>query len=205
MLLCQICGIDLATSIKLADETINNLPVNPTTGVADMEMAYKNRPELKSLELATNIYNQKINITRSEFLPSVALIGNYMVSNPSVYNGFENKFGGQWNVGVMVKIPIWHWGEGSYKVNAAKAEARVAQFQLADAKEKIELQVNQSAYKVNEAAKKLTMAEKKHGKSRREFALCHFRLRRRSNTSKQCTGSSHSLVICSIRENRCAD
>lgn len=160
MLLCQICGIDLATSIKLADETINNLPVNPTTGVADMEMAYKNRPELKSLELATNIYNQKINITRSEFLPSVALIGNYMVSNPSVYNGFENKFGGQWNVGVMVKIPIWHWGEGSYKVNAAKAEARVAQFQLADAKEKIELQVNQSAYKVNEAAKKLTMAEK---------------------------------------------
>lgn len=160
MLLCQICGIDLATSIKLADETINNLPVNPTTGVADMEMAYKNRPELKSLEMATNIYNQKINITRSEFLPSVALIGNYMVSNPSVYNGFENKFGGQWNVGVMVKIPIWHWGEGSYKVNAAKAEARVAQFQLADAKEKIELQVNQSAYKVNEAAKKLTMAEK---------------------------------------------
>ena len=60
----------------------------------------------------------------------------------------------------MVKIPIWHWKEGSYKVNAAKAEARVAQFQLADAKEKIQLQVNQSAYKVNEATKKLAMAEK---------------------------------------------
>jgi len=70
MLLCQICGIDLSTPIKLADETINNLPVNPSVGVADIDMAYKNRPELKSLELATNIYNQKINITRSEFLPS---------------------------------------------------------------------------------------------------------------------------------------
>ena len=160
MLLCQICGLDLSTPIKLADETINNLPVNPSVGVADIDMAYKNRPELKSLELATNIYNQKINITRSEFLPSVVLIGNYLVSNPSIYNGFENKFGGQWNVGVMVKIPIWHWKEGSYKVNAAKAEARVAQFQLADAKEKIQLQVNQSAYKVNEATKKLAMAEK---------------------------------------------
>jgi len=160
MLLCQICGINLSTPIILADETIKNLSVIPSTGVADLDMAYKNRPELKSLELATNIYKQKVNITRSEFLPSVALIGNYIVSNPSVYNGFENKFGGQWNVGVMVKVPIWHWGEGSYKVNAAKAEARVAQFQLADAKEKIELQVNQSTYKVNEAAKKLTMAEK---------------------------------------------
>jgi len=160
MLLCQICGIDLTTPIKLSDETINDISVNPSVGVADIDMAYKNRPELKSLELATNIYNQKINVTRSEFLPSVALIGNYIVSNPSIYNGFENKFGGQWNVGVMVKIPIWHWKEGIYKVNAAKAEARVAQFQLDDAKEKIQLQVNQSAYKVNEASRKLTMAEK---------------------------------------------
>lgn len=160
MLLCQICGIDLTTPIKLTDETINNISVNPSTGVANIDMAFENRPELKSLKLATDIYNQKINVTRSEFLPSVALIGNYIVSNPSMFNGFENKFRGQWNVGVMVKVPIWHWGEGSYKVNAAKAEARVAQFQLADAKEKIQLQVNQSAFKVNEAAKKLAMAEK---------------------------------------------
>jgi outer membrane protein TolC len=160
MLLCQICGIDLTTPIKLTDETINNISVNPSTGVANIDMAFENRPELKSLKLATDIYNQKINVTRSEFLPSVAFIGNYIVSNPSMFNGFENKFRGQWNVGVMVKVPIWHWGEGSYKVNAAKAEARVAQFQLADAKEKIQLQVNQSAFKVNEAAKKLAMAQK---------------------------------------------
>jgi len=160
MLLCQICGIDLRTPIKLADETIKDLPVNVSAGIADISTAYENRPEIKSLELATNIYNQKVNVTRAEFLPSVAFIGNYIVTNPSVYNGFENKFAGQWNVGVMVKVPIWHWKEGSYKINAAKAEAKVTQLQLADAKEKIELQVNQSAYKVDEAAKKLVMAEK---------------------------------------------
>ncbi|BEG99649.1 TolC family protein [Bacteroides sedimenti] len=160
MLLCQICGIDLSTPIQLADETITNLPVNTTTPSTNMEMAFNNRPELKSLELATNIYNQKINVTKSEFLPSIALTGNYLVSNPSLFNGFENKFRGQWSVGVFVKIPIWHWGEGIYKVKAAKAEAKVAQFQLEDAKEKIELQVNQSAFKVNEAAKKLAMTEK---------------------------------------------
>jgi outer membrane protein TolC len=63
-------------------------------------------------------------------------------------------------VGVVLQVPIWHWGEGMYKVKAAKAEARIAQYQLDDAKEKIELQVNQSVFKVNEAAKKLIMAEK---------------------------------------------
>lgn len=160
MLLCQICGINLTTPIVLADENLKNLSVQPSSNVADIDMAYKNRPELKSLELATNIYEQKVNVVRSEHLPSVVLLGNYLVTNPSMYNGFENSFRGQWNIGVMVKVPIWHWNEGQYKVKAAKAEARIAKFQLSDAKEKIELQVNQSAFKVNEATKKLTMAEK---------------------------------------------
>ena len=125
-----------------------------------MNSVYATRPEVRSLQLATEIYKQKINVTRSEYMPSLALMGSYMMTNPSVFNGFEKKFKGMWNVGVVLQVPIWHWGEGLYKVKAAKAEARIAQYQLDDAKEKIELQVNQSVFKVNEAAKKLTMAEK---------------------------------------------
>ena len=160
MLLCQLCGIDLSTPVVLADEDIDDIPLMPVTTDFEVETAYANRPEIRSLELATKIYQQKINVTRSEHLPSLALMGNYMVTNPSVFNSFENKFKGMWNVGIMLQLPIWHWGEGLYKVKAAKAEARIAQYQLEDAKEKIELQVNQSAFKVNEAAKKLTMAKK---------------------------------------------
>ena len=160
MLLCQLCGIDLSTPVVLADEDIDDIPLMPVTTDFEVETAYANRPEIRSLELATRIYQQKINVTRSEHLPSLALMGNYMVTNPSVFNSFENKFKGMWNVGIMLQLPIWHWGEGLYKVKAAKAEARIAQYQLEDAKEKIELQVNQSAFKVNEAAKKLTMAKK---------------------------------------------
>lgn len=161
MVLCQLCGLPIDTSIQLADENIEDFGVESATNAAvDMNAALNNRPELQSLELATDIYKQKVNLTRSEHLPSLALMGNYMVTNPSVFNSFENKFKGMWNVGVMLKIPIWHWGEGIYKVKAAKAQARVAQYQFTDAKEKIELQVNQSAFKVNEASKKLIMAEK---------------------------------------------
>ena len=160
MLLCQLCGIDLSTPVVLADEDIDDIPLMPVTTDFEVETAYANRPEIRSLELATKIYQQKINVTRSEHLPSLALMGNYMVTSPSVFNSFENKFKGMWNVGIMLQLPIWHWGEGLYKVKAAKAEARIAQYQLEDAKEKIELQVNQSAFKVNEAAKKLTMAKK---------------------------------------------
>ncbi len=160
MVLCQLCGIDITTPIQLTDENLENLPMPYTNVEKHVETAYENRPEIRGLELATDIYKQKVNVVRSEYLPSVALLGNYIVSNPSVMNGFEKKFKGMWNVGVMVSIPIFHWGEGSYKVKAAKADARAAQLQLDEVKEKIELQVNQSSFKVNEAAKKLAMAEK---------------------------------------------
>ncbi|MBP6066327.1 TolC family protein [Bacteroides sp.] len=160
MLLCQLCGIDLTTSLTLADENLEDIPTPPVSSRFELDQAYANRPELRSLELAAKMYNQKINVVRAEHLPSVALMGNYMVTNPSAFNGFENKFKGMWNVGIMLQLPIWHWGEGMYKVKAAKAEARIAQYQVEDAKEKIELQVSQSAFKVNEAAKKLAMATK---------------------------------------------
>ena len=158
MLLCQLCGLDLSSPITLADENMENIPLIPTDTHFDLSTAYENRPEIRSLELATQIYKQKVNVTRAEHLPSIALMGNYMVTNPSVFNSFENKFKGMWNVGVMVQLPIWHWGEGIYKTKAAKAEARIAQYQLQDAREKIELQVNQAAFNVNEAGKKLVMA-----------------------------------------------
>jgi len=160
MVLCQLCGIDFSTPIQLIDEELENLPIPYTKVGKHIETAYENRPEVRSLQLATDIYKQKVNVVRAAYLPSIALLGNYIVSNPSVLNGFEKKFKGMWNMGVMVSIPVFHWGEGSYKIKAAKANARAAQLQLDEVKEKIELQVEQSSFKVNEAAKKLSMAEK---------------------------------------------
>lgn len=160
MVLCQLCGLPLNAEIALADENIQDLSLPSTEMQSNVATALSNREELKSLNLASKIYDQKVNVTRAGFLPSVALTANYMVTNPSLVNGFERKFRGMWAVGALVQIPIWNWGEGMYKVKAAKAEANIARYQLADVKEKVELQVSQASYKVNEAAKRLTMAEK---------------------------------------------
>lgn len=165
MVLCQLCGIPLDTPITLADESMENITLPDTYIEGNVNTALSNREELKSLELASKIYRQKVNVTRSEFLPSVGLTATYLVTNPSLVNGFERKMRGMWSVGMMVKIPVFHWGEGIYKVKAAKAEANIAQYKLDDVKEKVELQVTQATYKVNEATKKLAMAEKNMAKA----------------------------------------
>lgn len=165
MVLCQLCGIPLDTPITLTDESMENITLPDTYIEGNVNTALSNREELKSLELASKIYRQKVNVTRSEFLPSVGLTATYLVTNPSLVNGFERKMRGMWGVGMMVKIPVFHWGEGIYKVKAAKAEANIAQYKLDDVKEKVELQVTQASYKVNEATKKLAMAEKNMAKA----------------------------------------
>lgn len=165
MVLCQICGLPLDTDISLEDENMKNLTLPNLYTESNVNTALENRHELKSLELASQIYRQKVNVVRSEFLPSLALTANYAVTNPSLVNGFENKFRGFWAAGVVLKIPVFHWGEGIYKVRAAKAEANIARYQLEDVKEKVELQVTQSSYKVNEATKQLHMAEQNMDKA----------------------------------------
>ena len=160
MVLCQLCGLPLESEITLEDENMKSLSLPTIEIKSSVTAALANREELRSLDLASKIYDQKVNVTRAGFLPTVALTANYMVTNPSLVNGFERKFRGMWAVGAMVQIPIWNWGEGMYKVKAAKAEANIARYQLADVKEKVELQVSQASYKVNEAAKRLNMAEK---------------------------------------------
>lgn len=156
MLLAQICGLPLEEPLVLADENIEDFPVEPSVTAVDVNEAFLNRNELKSLDLATKIYKRKERIVLADMLPNVAFMANYLVTNPNAMNGFKNEFAGMFNVGVMVKVPLSGWWEGSYKRNAARAETRIKSLELQDAREKIELQVNQSVYKVNEANKKLT-------------------------------------------------
>lgn len=166
MALAQLCGLPLEESLALADENIESLPESASSsGSFSVEEAFINRQELKSLDYAVRIYKKKEKIALAEHLPSVALTANYLVTNPNSFNGFKNDFGGMFNVGVAVQVPISGWWEGTYKRNAARAETHIKQLELDDTKEKIELQVNQSVYKVNEAGKKLTASSRNKEKA----------------------------------------
>ena len=160
MLLCQLCGLPVSDEITLADEAAENITTGQTTPTADVEAAKENRTELKMLKNSIEISKQKTNITRAEYLPQVALTAGYLVTNPNLYNGFEKKFSGVWNVGIMVKMPVWNWFESNYKIRASKTATNIAMLEYEEACEKVELQVNQSSFKVKEADKRLAMAKK---------------------------------------------
>ena len=159
MLLCQTIGLPINEAITLADEDNENIAVVALTPELDVATAVSNRPELKMLEGGVKLTKQLTNVLKAGNLPMVALTGGYAVTNPSLVNGFQRKFQGFWNVGVLVRVPIWNWGDVMYKVRASKGATSIASLELQEAREKIELQVNQTTFRVNEANKRLTMAQ----------------------------------------------
>jgi len=126
MNLCRLCGLPLDTPLQLADEGAEDAATDSCDTVAAPD-AWLDRPELAAMGASVRIHEEKVRIARAEFLPGVVLTGGYFASYPSVFNSFEKKFKGTWNIGVAVNIPIVTWGDRRYKVRAARAEARGGQ------------------------------------------------------------------------------
>ena len=153
MALAQVCGLPVDSSFPLADEDVDasTVPAAEAMGGYNMEEVYNRRPDIRALGLATDIAGQQKNVARASMLPNLALIGAYSFSNPNVNNGFEKKFGGGFSVGVTLTIPIWHWGGNYAKYKAAESAELISKLELADARDMVELQVNQAMQHTQEA------------------------------------------------------
>lgn len=160
MLLCQIMGIAVDTPLTLADEnSLDTITADVAPAVPADESWKETRPELRALTRSAEVYHQKERLALAETMPTVALTGGYSWITPGLFNGFENRFNGLWNVGVVVKIPIITWGDRFYKVKAARANTEIARLRLNETIEKIELQISQSRNTLAESRQRLAACE----------------------------------------------
>ena len=156
MLLCQLCGLPIDEPIELADEKADEIAA---PAAIPLTTNIDNRPELRLLQNAIDLTHQEVNLLKAENRPQVLFNGGYAVTNPNAFNGIQHRFGGFWHVGLQVRIPIWNWGDVKHKVQAAQEATMVANLELEDAREKIELQVSQNRFRVSEANKNLALAK----------------------------------------------
>jgi outer membrane protein TolC len=158
MALNQVCGLPLDEQIMLEDADLDRNP--DLVQVIPTQDALDKRPEIEMLTQVANIAEAKEKLKLAEFLPTIALSGGYMATNPSSFNGFTKRFEGMFNVGVVANVPLFHFGERIHTLNASRANKVVAALELEVAKEKIELQINQSVHQTNESLKKQLQTKK---------------------------------------------
>ena len=91
--------------------------------------------------------------------PTVAINASWMTTNPSMIDGFHNRFSGFFNAGVMVKIPVFHGFEALNKTRKAKAEAALYRSKYEDTKNLINLELTQLYSRRREALDRLVMSQ----------------------------------------------
>lgn len=156
MALCQQIGLPLTTDIMIADSLPALMEPIAQMNYADSALAL--RPEIEALNQTINIAKSGVNLMKSRYMPNIGLTANYMFFNPNPYNGLTDTFGGDWSVGVVINVPIFHWNDRGHTLKAARSEQRVAELKMDEAKELISLQVQQALFQVNESIKKVEIA-----------------------------------------------
>ena len=170
MLLAERCGMPLDSDFDVAEGEggigrENDLSDHyiPTL---EMDSVWGNRKEMKMLRISDSIAREGVTMARSTLLPNIAVTGGYLVSNPNLFNGFANEFGGTFFAGVVVNVPILHGGS-FYSLKAAKAKREEVKWQMEEARELIELQVNKVRHELELAYKKMAGLAESEGRGAR--------------------------------------
>lgn len=160
MLLAQRCGMPLESNLEVEDWKSGEVEESKNGRVEEynMEDVYARRSEMRMLRIGDSIAREGVRIAASSLKPNIVVTGGYLFSNPNVFDGFSNSWGGSWMAGVAVNVPLVHPG-GIYAVKAAKAKRREAEYKRQEAEDLIALQVNKLSCEHELAYKRLVEAE----------------------------------------------
>ena len=158
MALCQLIGLPLNTSLTLDDSGLSDMLLHDSLAISDELVSA--RSEVQLLDQAEKMAQSNVKIMAAGLQPNIIAQANYIYTNPSVENGFSNKWKGTgfFNAGVVVNVPIVH-ADDILRLKAAKHEAKMVSLKREEAKELLTLQITQANQKVLEAQQKVAMTE----------------------------------------------
>ena len=163
MLLADLCGLSEDEPFTLAEEghlqeLLLSTQTAPIARDEDTETAIERRSEIRSLRLVDSIYSKRVNMESASLFPKLYGVASYSTTNPNSFQGQKKEFGGQYYLGLMLEVPISDLFSGTFKRRQAKAEHRVKQLELAEARSKINLQIKQALRTADDARRAYTTA-----------------------------------------------
>ncbi len=155
MNLCYLIGLPIST---LELKAVDNFNVKQSI---DNSLDITARPEFALLERSVEAKELEVKLTESDFKPSVSALASYSYTNGLKLNG-TSLLGStpSFTGGVMVNIPLFHWGEGRRKISAARREVTIAENTQADLVQKMTLELMQSINAYYESQAEVILMER---------------------------------------------
>ena len=157
MNLCHIMGLPLNTPLQLDADHISEEASGAATGGS---LSTEARPENAILQAKTDIAKLQVKLTRSDFLPQLALFAGYSYVNGVKVAGSKLFDSGSVAVGATLKVPVITFGERFYKARSAKARYQIAQTEQQNLTEQMQLELAQADNNFAEAQTETTITQR---------------------------------------------
>jgi len=153
--LCRVTGLAFDTRIAALDTII---PVSGLTDLFLSKESVEQRPEYKLMQKYITLQEQNIRLTKADFLPVAGIQAGYNHIGGIEFSGtdFSNT---NLNVLASVKIPLFHWGEGIKKINAAKIDKEISQLEMEKNQQLLQLEMEQARLNLQLAGERIRMNE----------------------------------------------
>lgn len=160
------------------------------------QQAYENRPEIRAAQRGVELAQVNIQVARRGVLPSIVLTGQADFNlNTSAFNPRRETYTGV----AVLSVPIWDGGITRAREAQARDELQIAELRLQQAKEGVALEVRQAYLNLQDAQKRLAVAQK--GQEQATEALRLARVRFEAGVSLQLEISDAELAFTQAQTN----
>jgi outer membrane protein TolC len=154
MNLCMITGLNLFTAIVPLDTLSDELPYSLLDSLPDVTK----RTEYILLKKQLELKKQQVHLSRSDFLPQIGIAGGYSYFNGVMLNKTKLFDNASFSAMLSLKIPITQWGEGANRIRSAKADLYMAEYQLQETVNLLQLEITQAYNTLDESILKTDVA-----------------------------------------------
>ena len=176
----------LRRDINTPTEVEDILQLKPFTKSINecQKLAMENRPEIKSYTLKVEQSQKMVNLSKSEFYPTINAVGHYerFGDTPGV-SGTLYKDRENWYIMGVASWNFWEWGKTKNRVDASRSRENQAAYALDNVKDQVALDVKNAWLTLNETKKQVAVAQKAIEQAEENYRISRERYREQVGTS----------------------
>jgi outer membrane protein len=165
------------------EDVLNDQPFEKPLDACIVE-ALENRPEIRSYALRLEQAKSLVDLARSEYYPSVNVVGNYgRYGDTANVAGSPYKDQESWYVMAVANWNFWEWGKTKNRVEASVSRENQAADILTNIRDQITLEVKNAFLLLHEAEKQVQTSKKAIEQAEENYRINTERYREQVGTS----------------------
>lgn len=145
-----------------------------------LEIAQKNRPEIKAAHLKTQQASTMVRVAKSEYFPTVSAVGNYArFGDTASVSGTQYQNMESWQIGAMASWNFWEWGKTKYRVDAERARENQSADQARELTDQIALEIKNAYLLLEESESQIAVSRKVIEQAEENYRISEARYKER--------------------------